>query len=79
MRFRNGDAAMRRFAGGDDLVGRVQQCLRRNAAAIQADAAQPLVAFDEDDFFAQVRRIKRRRITARSRADDDNFSFDGDP
>ena len=59
-----------------DLVRRVKQRLGRNAAAIQAHAAEPLLALDEDDFLAQIRRIKRRRITARAGADNHNFSFD---
>jgi hypothetical protein len=70
---------MRRFARVDNLVRRVKQRLGRNAAAVQAHAAEPLLAFDQNDLFAQVRRVKRRRITARAGADDNNFSFDWNP
>jgi hypothetical protein len=52
------------FACVDDLMRRVKQRLGGNAAAIEADAAELFLLFDEDDFLAQVRRIKRRRITA---------------
>ena len=55
----------RRFPGIDNLVRRVEQGLGWNAAAIQTDASQPLLAFDENDLFSQVRRIKRRRVAAR--------------
>jgi hypothetical protein len=75
-RLGEGDAAMRRFARVDNLVRRVKQRLGRDAAAVQAHAAEPLLAFDEDDLLAQVRRVKRRRVTARPGADNNNFSFD---
>ena len=75
-RFGKGDAAMRGFAGVDDLVRRVKQRLGRDAAAVQTHAAEPLFALDENDFLAQVRRVKRRRITARPGADNHNFRFD---
>ncbi len=70
------DAAMRRFARVDDLVRRVKQRLRRDAAAIQAHAAEMFVAFDENDFLAEVSGVKRRGITARTGADNYDFSFD---
>ena len=75
-RRRERDAAMRGFAARGDLVRRVKQRLRRNAAAIQANAAEPLLAFDENDFLAEVGRVKRRRVSARPGADHDDFSFD---
>jgi hypothetical protein len=64
------------FPGGGDLVRRVKQRLRRNAAAIQTDAAEPFLAFDKDDFFAEISGIKRRGVSARSRADNYDLSFD---
>ena len=73
---REGDAAMLGFAGGGDGVGGVQQRLGRDAAAVQADAAQPLVLLDQNDFLAQVRRVKRRRVAARAAAHHHDFSFD---
>ena len=41
----------------------------------EANAAQHLVALNKSHFLSQVRRIKRGRVTARSRADDNNFSL----
>jgi hypothetical protein len=55
-----------------DLVhhgGHVQQRLGRDAAHVQADAAQRGVAFDDHDFQAQVRRAERRRVAARAAAE----------
>ena len=57
-------------------MGRVQQRLRRDAALVQTDAAQALVALDQDDFLAEVRRVKGRGITARPRAHNYDFSLD---
>ena len=59
-----------------DLVSCVKQRLRWNATAIQTNAAEPFLALDEDDFFAEVGGIKRRRVSARPRADNDDLSFD---
>ena len=73
---REGDAAMLGFARGADRVGGVQQRLGRDAAAVQADAAQALVPLDQDDFLAEVGRVKGRGIAARARAHNDDFSFD---
>jgi hypothetical protein len=55
----------------------VEQCLRWNAAPIQAHASKPGVAFDQDNFLAQVRCIKCRGVPSRTGADYYNFSFDG--
>jgi hypothetical protein len=54
---------------------RVKQRLGRDATAIQANAAEPLLALDQDYLLAEVRRIKRRRVTSRSGADYYNFCF----
>ena len=66
---------MRRFTRVNNLVRRVEQRLGWNATAIQAHAAEPLLALDQNNLLAQIRRVKRRRITARPRTDDNNFSF----
>ena len=71
-----GDAAVRGFPRRGDQVRGVQQRLGRDAAAVQADAAEPLLALDEDDFLALVRRVERRGVSARAGADDHDFSFD---
>ena len=64
------------FARGGDGVGGVQEGLGGNAAPVQADAAQALLALDQDDFLAEVRRVKGRGITARARAYNYDFSLD---
>ncbi len=69
------DAAMLGLARGGDGVGRVQQRLGGDAALVQTDAAQTLLALDQDDFLAQVRRVKGRGITARPGAHHYDFSF----
>ena len=73
------DAAMRGFAGVDDLMRGVKQRLRGNAAAVETHAAEPLFALDENDFLAEIRRIKRRGITAGTGANNYNFRFDRYP
>ena len=70
------DTAAFGFARRGDGVGRVQQRLRGDAPLVQADAAQARVALDQDDFLAEVRRIKGRSIPAGPRADHYDFSFD---
>ena len=74
-RFKN-NAAMGGFARAGNAVDGVQQRLGRDAAAIEADAAEAFVALDENDFFAEVGGVKRRRITARAAAHNYDFSFD---
>jgi hypothetical protein len=54
----------------------VQQRLRRDATAIQAHAAEPLVAFDEDHLLASVGGIERGSITTRPRAQHHNVCLD---
>ena len=51
-------------------LGDVQQRLRRNAAAIEADAARILGRIDQRDLHAEIGRVKRRRVPARAAADD---------
>ena len=57
-----------------DHVGDVQQRLRRNAAAIEADAAGVLLRIDERDLHAAVGGVERRRVPAGTGADDDQLS-----
>ena len=57
-----------------DHLGDVQQRLRRNAAAIEADAARVRLGVDERDLHAQVGGIERRRISAGAAAEDDELS-----
>ena len=59
----------------DDRSG-MQQCLGRNAADVQTNAAEPRILFDESDFFALVRGIKRGGVAAGAGAENDNFSAD---
>ena len=68
---------MFRLVRGSDRVRRVQQRFGRDAALVQTDAAQALVALDQDDFLAEVRRVKGRGIAPRPRAHNYDFSFDG--
>jgi hypothetical protein len=70
---REGDApGVEVFGLGHDL-GHVQQGLRRDAAAQQADSAQPGLLLDQGDLHGQVGCPERGRITARSAADDDEL------
>ena len=74
----------RRLAEGDapvagvlrlvDHLGDVQQRLRRNAAAIEADAAGVLLLVDERDLHAEVGGIEGRGISARACAEYRNLS-----
>ena len=52
------------FARFADQLGGVQISFGRNASAVQANAAQPLLAFDQDDFFALVGGVKGGGISA---------------
>ena len=70
------DAPRRRVPGLGDHLGDVQQRLRGDAAAIDAHAAGVVFRIDEDDLQAEVRGEKRRRISARSAADDSQLSGD---
>ena len=56
----------------------VQQRLRRDAAHVQAHAAQGGVALDDDGAQAQVGRAERRRITARTAAQHHHVDVDVD-
>jgi hypothetical protein len=56
-------------------MGGVQQRFGRNTPPVEAHSAQPWVAFDKDNFFAQVGRVKSRGISTRPGANDNNFSL----
>src|SRR5690606_25762244 len=54
----------------DDASG-VEQRLRRDAADVEADAAERRPALDQRDVEPEVRRAERRRVAARARAEHD--------
>jgi hypothetical protein len=64
------------FARRRNLVRGVEQGLGGNAATVQTNPTQPLVALDERDFLAEVGRIKSRGVTTWPGANDYNLSFD---
>ena len=72
-----GDAAMGGFPGLADHFGGVQQGLGGNAAAIEANAAQLFVLFDEKNFFAEVGGVKGGGVAARARAQNHNLCMNG--
>src|SRR5690606_38133698 len=54
--------------------GRVQQRLRRDAAAVQAGAAD-LVLLDQGDFLAEIAGAQRGRVAAAASAEDDEVEL----
>ena len=56
-----------------DHLRDVQQRLRRNAAAIEADAAGVLLLVDERHLHAEIGGVEGGRVAARSRAEDRNL------
>ena len=69
LRLAVGHAQIARVLRLVDHLGDVEQRLRRNAAAIETDAAGILFLVNERDLHAKVSRIKRSRISARSRTE----------
>ena len=59
----------------DDRDG-MQKCLGRDAADVEADAAQGGIALDDDDLHAQIGGTEGSRITARATTDDEHVAFD---
>ena len=55
--------------------GDVQQGLGRNAADVEADAAERRVAFDDDRLHAEVGRAEGRRVAAGAGAEDEHLAF----
>ena len=76
-RLREGDAPIGQMLGLGHGLGHVQQGLRGDAAAQQADAAQPRFEIDQRDLHAQVGGQKRGRVSARSAAEDAKLSVHG--
>ena len=68
------DAPRLRVARLVDQLGDVQQRLRRNAAAIDADAAGIHFGIDEGDAQTEVRAEKRGRVATGPAADHDELS-----
>ena len=66
MGFGKGDAPMGRLFGGRDLVRGMQQRLGGNAPAVEAHATESVVALDQNDPSAQVRRIEGGGIATRA-------------
>src|ERR1700722_18120293 len=73
LRVGEGHAAELRALGVRDHLGDVQQRLGGDAAYVQADAAECLVALDEDNVEAEVRGAEGRRVAARARAEHDQL------
>ena len=67
----DGDAVILRMLRVMINFGRAQQRFGRNAAPVEADAAQ-MFAFDDGGLEAQLRRADRRDIAAGSAADDED-------
>src|SRR6185369_5723088 len=61
--------------GLGDHARDVEQRLGRDAADVEADPAEPLVALDEDDLQAEVRGAERGRVAARPGAEDDDLGM----
>ena len=59
-----------------DDDGDVQQRLRRDAADVQADAAERRIAFDDHRLQAEVGRAESRRVAARAGAEHQHFAVD---
>jgi hypothetical protein len=58
----------------ENLCG-VQQCLGRNAAAVETNSPEPRILFDQDYLFAFVGGVKSGSVTAGPGAEDDNLGF----
>jgi hypothetical protein len=57
-------------------AGDVQQRLGRDAADVEADAAERRVALDEDGLHAEVGAAESRRVTARAGAEDEHLALE---
>ena len=68
--------AAHRFRFLDDLRG-VQQRLRRNAADVEADAAELRPALDQRDFQAEIGGAERGGVAAGAGAEHDDFEIVG--
>ncbi len=68
-RLAEGDAPLAGVPRLVDDLGDVQQRLRRDAAAVEADAAGILLFVDERDLHAEVGGVERGRVAAGARAE----------
>ena len=76
LRLAERDAGVSRFVGFGDHFRDVQQRLGRNAADVQAHAAERRIALDQHRFLAEVGGAKRRGVAAGSGAEHDDFGVD---
>ena len=67
------DAKARHRVGIVDDFGRMQQCLRRDAADVEAHSTERRPALDEPDLEAEVRGPERRGIAARTCTEHDQW------
>ena len=72
-RLAEADAGVCHLVGFGDHPGDMQERFRRNAADVEAHAAQRRVALDQDHFLAEVGGAKRRGIAARTGAEHHDF------
>ncbi len=72
LRLAERDALALALLGLGDHARDVEQRLRRDAADVEADPAEPLVALDEDDLQAEVGGAERGRVPARPGAEHDD-------
>ena len=73
-----GDAAVGHVRGFVEHCGDVQQRLGRDAADVEADAAERRVAFDDHGLESEVGAAEGGRVTAGARAEDQQVAFDVD-
>ena len=73
LRRRENDAACRHVGGILDHLGGVQQRLGRNAADVQADAAEHRPALDQRDLEPEIGGAERRGVAAGTRAEHDQI------
>jgi len=76
LRFAKFDAGAGHLLGLRHHFGRVQKRFGRNAADVEAHAAERRVALDQHDFFTQVSGAKRRSIAAGTCAQHHHFGVD---
>ena len=67
---------MRHFFGFGDDLGHMQQCLGRDAADVEADAAQCGFFFDQHHLLAEVGSAERGGVAAGAGAEHDDFGVD---
>jgi hypothetical protein len=75
-RRRETDAAVGHVLRFVHHAGDVQQRFRRDAADVEADAAERRVALDEDRLHAEVGAAESRRIAARAGAEDEHLALE---